>query len=114
MNAAPAYSTGCFSPLRMPAKTLADTRRRPGTDGDGKPSTGAWRGTREYIALVSGKPHLPQMVGGVEVNTHELAGELIRRGHRASVVAKLSLRNVFGVCRAARTAVNGRGVWNDS
>ena len=28
------------------------------------------------IAFVSGNPHLPQVMGGVEVNTHELANEL--------------------------------------
>ncbi len=41
------------------------------------------------IAFVSGNPHLPQVMGGVEVNTHELANELVRRGHRVSVLAKL-------------------------
>src|SRR5690349_10819330 len=61
------------------------------------------------IALVSGNPHLPQLVGGVEVNTHELAGELIRRGHRVWVVAKLSLRNFFGLRRAAAGLVCGGG-----
>lgn len=59
------------------------------------------------IALVSGNPHLPQVVGGVEVNTHELAGELSRLGHRVSVVAKLSLRGLFGLRRAARDAFCG-------
>jgi glycosyltransferase involved in cell wall biosynthesis len=57
------------------------------------------------IAFVSGNPHLPQVIGGVEVNTHELAGELIRRGNRVWVVAKLSLRNGSGLWRAARTGV---------
>ena len=66
------------------------------------------------IAFVSGNPHLPQVIGGVEVNTHELAGELIRRGNRVWVVAKLSLRTGFGVWRAARTGVHGplrRAAW---
>lgn len=65
------------------------------------------------IALVSGNPHLPQVVGGVEVNTHELALELIPRGHRTCVHAKLSLRNLFGMARAARNALAGRVVWTD-
>lgn len=56
---------------------------------------------------MSGNPHLPQVVGGVEVNTHELAGELLRRGHLVSVVAKLSLRNRFGLQRAARDLFGG-------
>ena len=65
------------------------------------------------LTFVSGNPHLPQVVGGVEVNTHELATELVQRGHRVSVVAKLSLRNVFGVRRAARGLFGGRRTWVD-
>ena len=65
------------------------------------------------IAFVSGNPHLPQVIGGVEVNTHELAGELIRRGNRVWVVAKLSLRNGFGLWRAARIGMLRRNVWVD-
>ena len=65
------------------------------------------------IAFVSGNPHLPQVMGGVEVNTHELANELVRRGHRVSVLAKLSVRNSFGLWRAARTAASGRKIWVD-
>jgi glycosyltransferase involved in cell wall biosynthesis len=65
------------------------------------------------IALVSGNPHLPQLVGGVEVNTHELAGELLRRGHRVQVVAKLSMRNLFGLRRAACGILRGNGVLVD-
>ena len=51
------------------------------------------------ITFVSGNPHLPQLVGGVEVNTHELARELTGRGHQVCVLAKLSLRNGFGLRR---------------
>lgn len=67
-----------------------------------------------HIALVSGNPHLPQLVGGVEVNTHELATELMRRGHHASVIAKLSLRNTFGIVRALRARLGGREAWSDA
>lgn len=65
------------------------------------------------IAFVSGNPHMPQLVGGVEVNTHALAGELVRRGNAVWVLAKLSLRNRFGLWRAARIAASGRKVWVD-
>ena len=65
------------------------------------------------IALVSGNPHLPQVVGGVEVNTHELALELMRRGHNVRVHAKLSLRNLFGLSRAGRGAFRKSKVWID-
>jgi glycosyltransferase involved in cell wall biosynthesis len=65
------------------------------------------------IALVSGNPHLPEVVGGVEVNTHELAFELMRRGHEICVHAKLSRSHFFGISRLARGAINGRRVWID-
>jgi glycosyltransferase involved in cell wall biosynthesis len=65
------------------------------------------------IAFVSGTPHIPQVRGGVEVNTHALAGELIRRGNGVCVLAKLSLRNGFGVWRAARIAASQRALWID-
>jgi glycosyltransferase involved in cell wall biosynthesis len=65
------------------------------------------------IAFVSGNPHMPQVVGGVEVNTHALAGELLRRGNAVCVLAKLSLRNRFGVWRAARMLASGRKFWVD-
>lgn len=65
------------------------------------------------IAFVSGNAHLPQLIGGVEVNTHALAHELIRRGHRVYVLSKLSIRNSFGVSRAARLALTGRRIWVD-
>lgn len=65
------------------------------------------------IAFVSGNPHLPQVVGGVEVNTHELATELVRREHAVSVMAKLSLRNFFGLRRVAGGLVSGSRVCMD-
>jgi glycosyltransferase involved in cell wall biosynthesis len=65
------------------------------------------------IAFVSGNAHLPQLMGGVEVNTHALAGELIRRGHRVCVLAKLSMRNSFGLRRVAQNTVTGRKIWVD-
>jgi glycosyltransferase involved in cell wall biosynthesis len=65
------------------------------------------------IVFVSGNPHMPQVVGGVEVNTHALARELVHRGNPVCVLAKLSLRNRFGVWRAARLAASGRKLWVD-
>jgi glycosyltransferase involved in cell wall biosynthesis len=66
-----------------------------------------------HIAFVSGNPHMPQVLGGVEVNTHALAGELVRRGNTVCVLAKLSLRNRFGLWRAARILTSGRKIWVD-
>lgn len=65
------------------------------------------------IAFVSGNPHMPQVMGGVEINTHALAGELMRRGNAVCVLAKLSLRNGFGLWRAARLAASGGAFWVD-
>lgn len=62
------------------------------------------------IAFVSGNPHMPQLVGGVEVNTHALAGELMRRGNSVCVLAKLSLRNRFGLWQAAKIAATARKI----
>lgn len=42
------------------------------------------------ILIVSGMPHLPQAFGGVPSSTHELALELIGRGHQVSVLCGLS------------------------
>jgi glycosyltransferase involved in cell wall biosynthesis len=65
------------------------------------------------IAFVSGNPHIPQVIGGVEINTHALAGELVRRGNSVSVLAKLSPRTRFGLCRLALNAVSRRSLWVD-
>lgn len=65
------------------------------------------------IAFVSGNPHMPQVLGGVEVNTHALAHELVRRGNGVCVLAKLSLRNRFGLWRAVRIAASGGNIWID-
>lgn len=48
------------------------------------------------LLLASGTPHLPQLFGGLEINTHQIALELNRRGHRTAVLSKLSLRDLFG------------------
>lgn len=61
------------------------------------------------ILFVSGNPYLPQIVGGVEINTHELVTELGQRGYRAAVAARLSLRDGFGTVNAVRGTLSGRG-----
>lgn len=48
------------------------------------------------LLLASGTPHLPQLFGGLEINTHQIALELNGRGHRTAVLSKLSLRDFFG------------------
>jgi glycosyltransferase involved in cell wall biosynthesis len=49
------------------------------------------------IVFYSGTPYLPQVRGGVEINTHELATELVARGHAVSVLTRLSYRDAFGI-----------------
>jgi glycosyltransferase involved in cell wall biosynthesis len=66
-----------------------------------------------HIALVSGNPHLPQLFGGVETNTHELAQELIAQGHDVCVVAKLSPRDTFGLSRLAQSYLTGKSIHVD-
>lgn len=51
------------------------------------------------LLLASGNPHLPQLVGGLEINTHQIALELNGRGHKTAVLSKLSLRDTFGATR---------------
>jgi glycosyltransferase involved in cell wall biosynthesis len=51
------------------------------------------------VLLASGTPYLPHVIGGVEINTHEMALELNRRGERTAVLSKLSRRDVFGAIR---------------
>lgn len=51
------------------------------------------------LLLASGTPHLPQLIGGVEINTHQLALELNERGCSTAVLSKLSLRDRFGAGR---------------
>jgi len=51
------------------------------------------------LLLASGTPHLPQLIGGLEINTHQVALEMNRRGHKAAVLSKLSLRDFFGASR---------------
>lgn len=51
------------------------------------------------LLFASGTPHLPQLIGGLEINTHQAALELNGRGHRTAVLSKLSLRDFFGAKR---------------
>ena len=59
------------------------------------------------VLLVTGTAYLPQVIGGVELNTHEMATELNRRGCKTAVLAKLSPRDAFGVTRLLSTYWRG-------
>jgi len=65
------------------------------------------------IVLASGTPYLPQVRGGVEVNTHEIATELIARGHSVRVLTRLSYRDAFGLRARLVQGFSSRGVRDD-
>jgi glycosyltransferase involved in cell wall biosynthesis len=52
-------------------------------------------------------------MGGVEINTHELARELIAAGHQVSVVSKLSPRDLFGAKSLMRSVLGRQAVQRD-
>ncbi|TCR85773.1 MULTISPECIES: glycosyltransferase [Rhizobium/Agrobacterium group] len=62
------------------------------------------------ILLASGTPHLPQLIGGLEINTHHLALELNERGCSTGVLSKLSLRDSFGAMRFAASCAQFKNV----
>jgi glycosyltransferase involved in cell wall biosynthesis len=66
------------------------------------------------ILFTSAIPYLPQLIGGLQTNTHELALELIGRGHRPAVLTRLSYGNAFGARTAAMMRLTGRTVSSDT
>jgi glycosyltransferase involved in cell wall biosynthesis len=72
---------------------------------------GSWR---VNILLASATPYLPQVIGGLEIHTDELALELNRRGHETAVLARLSLRDAYGMSRYVGNVLGGRRVASDS
>jgi glycosyltransferase involved in cell wall biosynthesis len=68
---------------------------------------------RIEILLASGTPHLPQVTGGLEVNTHELALELNARGIPTAVLAKLSLKDAYGARALLSAGLRHGGVVRD-
>ncbi len=69
--------------------------------------------TRADVLLVTGTAYLPQVIGGVELHTHEMATELNRRGCKTAVLAKLSPRDAFGATRMLSTYWHGSRVCLD-
>lgn len=62
------------------------------------------------VLFTSAIPYLPQIYGGLEINTHELISELLGRGHRAAVLTRLAYGNAFGLRTAARMRITGEAV----
>jgi glycosyltransferase involved in cell wall biosynthesis len=69
--------------------------------------------TRADVLLVTGTAYLPQVVGGVELSTHEMATELNRRGCKTAVLAKLSPRDAFGATRLLSAYCRGSRICFD-
>jgi glycosyltransferase involved in cell wall biosynthesis len=65
-------------------------------------------GLKVKILFASALPYLPQLLGGMNTNTHELATELVRRGHEISILTRLAYGNWFGVRHAISMRVQGR------
>lgn len=78
--------------------------------GTGGLKHGIGQGRSVKILFASGTPYLPHVVGGLEVNTHELALELNHRGVKTSVLSRLPLRRLEGAMRAARGLLCGTDV----
>jgi glycosyltransferase involved in cell wall biosynthesis len=78
--------------------------------GNWSGNNGIEQGQLVNILLASGTSYLPYVVGGLEINTHELALELNRRGVRTSVLSRLPLRRVDGALRAAVNFLRGTDV----
>jgi glycosyltransferase involved in cell wall biosynthesis len=62
------------------------------------------------LLFASGTPHLPQLVGGLEVNTHHLALEMKKRGLPVAVLSKLSVRDLFGASKFVANKIRRRDV----
>lgn len=62
------------------------------------------------LLFASGTPHLPQLIGGLEINTHHLALEMNKRGLPVAVLSKLSVRDIFGASRFLMNKVYRRDV----
>ena len=65
------------------------------------------------VLLASGTPHLPQVTGGLQVNTHELALELNARRISTAVLAKLSLKDAYGARTLLSAGLRQSGVVSD-
>jgi glycosyltransferase involved in cell wall biosynthesis len=69
----------------------------PITNERHRPANAATTGGAIDILLASGTPHLPQVMGGLQVNTNDLALELNARGISTAVLTRLSLKDRFGL-----------------
>ncbi|WP_349370903.1 glycosyltransferase [Salinarimonas sp.] len=61
------------------------------------------------ILFASAHPYIPQIAGGAQSSTHELAGELVARGHEVAVLAGLTKPGAVGLRARVALKLTGRG-----
>lgn len=66
------------------------------------------------ILLATAHPHIPQIAGGAQSSTHELARELAARGHQTAVLAGLTGAGWLGLRGRALLKVTGRACVRDN
>ncbi|MHB2264597.1 glycosyltransferase [Aliihoeflea sp. PC F10.4] len=66
------------------------------------------------IAFASAHPYLPQIAGGSQSNTHEMALELRERGHEVSVLAGLTRDGWIGFRNRVAMKLTGRKAISDT
>jgi len=67
-----------------------------------------------HILFGSAHPYLPQIAGGSQSNTHETVGELLKRGHKVSVLAGLTKDGLVGARGRIMLKLLGRKVARDN
>lgn len=67
-----------------------------------------------HVTFASAHPYLPQIAGGTQSNTHEMALELMARGHEVSVLAGLTKEGWIGTRARILMKLLGRTVVADS
>lgn len=65
------------------------------------------------ILLATAHPHIPQIAGGAQSSTHELARELAARGHETAVLAGLTGAGWLGLRGRAMLKLTGRKAVRD-
>lgn len=95
------------TPISPDAGEVRPSRRGARSGGTRMDSSGD--SARMRIMIASGHPYLPELLGGAQSCTHELALSLRARGHEVTVMAGLVGRGRFGLGRRAALKLGRRG-----
>ncbi|MCG5502208.1 glycosyltransferase [Ectothiorhodospira lacustris] len=63
------------------------------------------------ILFVNRSPHLPQLIGGIETNTHELCKSIIRHGHDAAVLCATNRKGYTGIKNYISRKISPKNNW---